>query len=52
MKEIVRLHGVLISIISERATLFTYTVLRKLQDELGTQFTFTMAFHPQMYGQS
>ncbi|WMV08134.1 hypothetical protein MTR67_001519 [Solanum verrucosum] len=52
VKEIVRFHGVPLSIISDRATQFTSKFWRKLPDELGTQFTFSTTFHPQMDGQS
>ncbi|WMV08035.1 hypothetical protein MTR67_001420 [Solanum verrucosum] len=51
-KEIVRLHWVPLSIISDRGTQFTSKFWRKLHDELGTQLTFSTAFHPQMDGQS
>ncbi|WMV09683.1 hypothetical protein MTR67_003068 [Solanum verrucosum] len=52
VKEIVRLHGVLLSIISDRGTQFTSKLWRKLHDELGTQLTFSTTFHPQTDGQS
>ncbi|WMV45901.1 hypothetical protein MTR67_039286 [Solanum verrucosum] len=52
VKEIVRLYGVPLSIISYRDTQFTSKFWRKLHDELGTQITFSTAFHPQMDGQS
>ncbi|WMV46162.1 hypothetical protein MTR67_039547 [Solanum verrucosum] len=41
VKEIVRLHGVPLSIISDCGTQFTSMFWRKLHDELGTQLTFT-----------
>ncbi|WMV33471.1 hypothetical protein MTR67_026856 [Solanum verrucosum] len=41
VKDIVRLHGVPLSIISNRGTQFTSKFWRKLHDELGTQLTFT-----------
>ncbi|WMV46931.1 hypothetical protein MTR67_040316 [Solanum verrucosum] len=41
VKEIVRLHGVPLSIISDRGTQFTSKFWRKLHNELGTQLTFT-----------
>ncbi|WMV49563.1 hypothetical protein MTR67_042948 [Solanum verrucosum] len=50
-KEIVRLHGVPLSIISDRGTQFTFKFWRKLHDELGTQLTFSTTFHPQTDGQ-
>ncbi|KAH0776449.1 hypothetical protein KY290_007860 [Solanum tuberosum] len=52
VKGIVRLHGVPLSIISYRGTQFTSKFWRKLHDELGTQLTFSTAFHPQTDGQS
>jgi len=52
VKEIVRLHGVPLSIISDRGTQFTSKFWRKLHDELGTQLTFSTTFHPQTDGQS
>ena len=51
VKEIVRLHGVPLSIISDRDTQFTSKFWRKLHDELGTQLSFSTSFHPQMNGQ-
>ena len=50
VKEIVRLHRVPLSIISDRGTQFTSKFWRKLHYELGTQLTFSIAFHPQMDG--
>ena len=52
VKDIVRLHGVLLFIISDRGTQFTSKFWRTLHDELGTQLTFSTAFHPQTDGQS
>ncbi|WMV51238.1 hypothetical protein MTR67_044623 [Solanum verrucosum] len=46
VKEIVRLHGLPLSIISDRGTQFTSKFWRKLHDELGTQLTFSTTFHP------
>ena len=50
--EIVRLHGVPVSIISDRGTQFTLQFWRAVQRELGTQVELSTAFHPQMDGQS
>ncbi|KAG8503406.1 hypothetical protein CXB51_001385 [Gossypium anomalum] len=50
--EIVRLHGVPVSIISDRDPRFTSRFWRKLQEELGTRLDFSTAFHPQTDGQS
>ncbi|KAH0741272.1 hypothetical protein KY290_034315 [Solanum tuberosum] len=52
VKEIVRLHGVPISIISDHGTQLTSKFWRKLHEELGAQLTFSTAFHPQTDGQS
>ncbi|WMV49431.1 hypothetical protein MTR67_042816 [Solanum verrucosum] len=52
VKEIVRLHGVPLSIISDHGTQFTSKFWRKLHEELGTQLTFSTAFHLQTDGQS
>ena len=45
IKEIVRLHGIPISIISDRDPRFTSRFLGKLQETLGTRFNFSTAFH-------
>ncbi|KAH0729667.1 hypothetical protein KY289_000855 [Solanum tuberosum] len=52
VKEIVRLHGLPLSIISDSGTQFTSKFWRKLHDELGTQHTFSTVFNPQMDMQS
>ena len=52
VKEIVRLHGVLISIVLDRDTRFTSKFWRSLQNALGTQLNFSTAFHPQKDGKS
>ena len=51
IKEIVRLHGILVSIISDRDPRFTSRFWGKLQEVLGTRLNFSTAFHPQMDGQ-
>jgi len=48
--EIVRLHGVPISIISDRGTQFTSNFWRTLHAELGTRLDLSTAFHPQTDG--
>ncbi|XP_049351873.1 uncharacterized protein LOC125816323 [Solanum verrucosum] len=52
IKEIVRLHGVPISIISERGAQFTANFWKSFQKSLGTQVNLNTAFHPQMDGQA
>ena len=51
-KEIVRLHGVPISIISDRDPRFTSTFWKSLHKVLGTRLHFSSAYHPQTDGQS
>ena len=52
IKEIVRLHGIPISIISDRDPRFTSRFWGKLQEAMGTRLNFSTAFHPQTDGQS
>ena len=49
---IVRLHGVLVSIVSDRDPRFTSRFWSSLQIALGTRLHFSTAFHPQTDGQS
>ena len=51
IKEIVRLHGIPVSIILDRDPMFTSRFWEKLQEALGTRLNFSTAFHPQMDGQ-
>ena len=52
IKEIVRLRGIPISIISDRDPRFTSRFWGKLKEALGTRLNFSTAFHPQTDGQS
>ena len=52
IKEIVWLHGIPISIISNRDMRFTSRFWGKLQEALGTRLNFSTSFHPQTDGQS
>jgi len=52
IKEIVRLHGVPSSIVSNRDPQFTSRFWKTLQEALGTKLTMSSAYHPQTDGQS
>jgi len=52
VKEIVRLHGVPASIISDRDPRFTSRFWQSLQNTLGTQLRMSSAYHPKTDGQS
>ena len=52
VKEIVRLHGVPTSIVSDRGSQFTSRFWETFQKAMGTNLKFSTAFHPQTDGQS
>ena len=52
VENIVSLHGVPVSIVLDRGPQFTSKFWQKLHEVLGTQLDFSIAFHPQIDGQS
>ena len=50
--EIIRLHGVPVSIVSDRDPRFMTQFLKSFQKAMGTQLSMSTAFHPQKNGQS
>ncbi|XP_047260772.1 uncharacterized protein LOC124894066 [Capsicum annuum] len=52
LKEIVRLHGVPLSIISDRGAQFTAKFWKSFQKSLGTRVNLSTDFHPQTDGQA
>jgi Retroviral aspartyl protease/RNase H-like domain found in reverse transcriptase/Reverse transcriptase (RNA-dependent DNA polymerase)/Integrase zinc binding domain/Retrotransposon gag protein/Zinc knuckle len=52
IKEIVRLHGIPVSIVSDRDPRFTSRFWTSLQKAMGTELRLSSAYHPQTDGQS
>jgi hypothetical protein len=52
VKEIIRLHGIPASIVSDRDPRFTSKFWKQLHLELGTKLRLSSAYHPQTDGQS
>ena len=52
VNEILKLHGVLVTIVSDRDPRFTSRFWPKLQKALGISLHFSTTFHPQIDGQS
>ena len=52
IREIVRLHGVPVSIVLDRDPRFTTHFWKSFQKAMGTRLTMSTTFHPQTYGQS
>ena len=52
IREIIRLHGVPVSIVSNRDPRFTAHFWKSFQKAMGTQLTMSTAFHPQTDGKS
>ena len=52
IQHIVRLHGVSVTIVSDRDSRFTAEFWRSLQIVLGTSLNLSSAFHPQTDGQT
>ena len=52
IREIVQLHGVPVSIVSDRGPRFTAHFWKSFQKAMGTQLTISIAFHSQIDGQS
>ena len=50
MKEIIQLHGVPLSIVSDRDPHFTSRFRKELQSALGTRLNFSTTFHSQTNG--
>ena len=51
IRELVRLHGVPVSIVSDKVPRFTAYFWKSFQKDMGTRLTMSTVFHPQTYGQ-
>ena len=52
LKEVVQLHGILLSVILDRDTKFVSKFWHRFQQAMGTELCLSMTFHPQTDGQS
>ena len=52
VREIVRLHGIPASIVSDWDARFTFRFWQSFQEAMGTELQMSSAYHPQMDGQS
>ena len=52
LKEVVRLHGIPSSIVSDRDPIFTSEFWKSLQEAVGSQLCLSIAYHPQTDGQT
>ena len=52
MEQIVKLHGIPKKIISDRDPVFSSSLWRSMQQELGTQLNFSSAYHHEIDGQT
>ena len=51
IREIIQLHGLPVSIVSDRDPRFTAHFWKSFQKAMGTQLTMSITFHPQIDGQ-
>ena len=52
LDEIIRLHGIPVSIVSDQDSRFVFRFWQKMQEYLGTKLNFSTTYHPQTDGQS